>query len=46
MVGRVIRSKGVLEYMAAAQEVRDRYPNVHFLLVGADDHESLDRLSS
>lgn len=46
MVGRIIRSKGVLEYMAAAQEVRARYPRVHFLLVGADDHESLDRLSS
>jgi len=45
MVARVIRSKGVLDYMAAAQEVRARYPNVHFLLVGADDHESLDRLS-
>ena len=46
MVGRVIHSKGVLEYMAATQEVLDRYPNVRFLLVGADDHESLDRLSS
>lgn len=46
MVGRVIRSKGVLEYMAAAHEVRARHPNVRFLLVGADDHESLDRLSS
>jgi len=44
MVARVIRSKGVLEYMAAAQEVRARYPKVHFLLIGADDHESLDRL--
>jgi glycosyltransferase involved in cell wall biosynthesis len=46
MVGRVIRSKGVLEYMAAAQEVRARCPSVHFLLIGADDNESLDRLSS
>ena len=46
MVARVIRSKGVLEYMAAAQEVRARYPNVHFLLIGANDHESLDRLSA
>ena len=46
MVGRVIRSKGVLEYMAAAQEVRARNSKVHFLLIGAHDHESLDRLSS
>ena len=46
MVGRVIRSKGVLEYMTAAQEVRALHPNAKFLLVGADDHESLDRLSA
>ena len=46
MVGRVIRSKGVLDYVAAAQKVRVRYPNVHFLLIGADDNESVDRLSS
>ena len=44
MVGRVIRSKGVLEFMAAAQKVSDSDPNARFLLVGADDNESLDRL--
>ena len=46
MVGRGIRSKGLLEFMAAAQEVRDSHPNARFLLVRADDNESLDRLSS
>ena len=46
MVGRVIRSKGVLDYVAAARRVRARCPNVQFLLVGADDNESVDRLSS
>ena len=46
MVGRVIRSKGVLEYAAVAKELRARHPNVHFLLVGAEDNGSLDRLNS
>lgn len=44
MVGRVIRTKGVLEFSAVAKEVSARYPNVRFLLVGAVDGESLDRL--
>jgi len=46
MIARIIRSKGVLEYAAAARQLRDRYPNVDFLLVGAEDPENLDRLSS
>jgi len=45
MISRVIRTKGVLEYAAAAAEVRRRHPEVHFLLVGPDDDRSLDRLS-
>ena len=45
MVSRLIRSKGVLEFMAAAQEVGNRCPNVCFLLVGPHDHDSVDRLS-
>jgi glycosyltransferase involved in cell wall biosynthesis len=46
MVSRVIRSKGVLEFAAAAQEVRARFPQVRFLLVGAEDSESIDRLTA
>ena len=45
MISRVIRSKGVLEFMAAAQEVSARHPWVRFLLVGPNDESSLDRLS-
>ena len=45
MISRVIRSKGVLEFMAAAQDVGIRYPNVRFLLIGPEDEESIDRLS-
>lgn len=46
MVSRLIRSKGVLEFMAAAQEVGARFPHVRFLLVGPSDDESVDRLNS
>jgi glycosyltransferase involved in cell wall biosynthesis len=46
MVSRVIRSKGVLEFMVAAREVGTRYPNVRFLLVGPNDDDSVDRLNS
>lgn len=45
MVSRLIKSKGVFEFMEAAKEVRDCNPNVYFLLVGPVDTESLDRLN-
>lgn len=46
MVSRVIRQKGVLEFTAAAREIRARYPHVRFLLVGPDDVESVGRLTA
>jgi glycosyltransferase involved in cell wall biosynthesis len=46
MVSRVIRTKGVLDYAAASRMVRGDRSDVLFLLVGPDDQESLDRLSS
>jgi glycosyltransferase involved in cell wall biosynthesis len=46
MISRVIRSKGVLEFMAAAQEMGIRYPNARFLLIGPEDEESVDRLNA
>lgn len=46
MVSRVMRSKGVLEYIDAAERVRTANPNVRFLLVGAHDEQSIDRLSN
>ena len=45
MVTRVIRSKGVLDLLAAARALRAVRPRVRFLLVGADEPESMDRLS-
>lgn len=45
MVSRVIRSKGVLEFMAASRAVRERHPEVRFLLIGPEDPDSLDRLA-
>ncbi|HEX4622795.1 MAG TPA: glycosyltransferase, partial [Myxococcaceae bacterium] len=45
MISRVIRTKGVEEFAAAAAEVRRRHPEAHFLLVGPSDEKSLDRLS-
>jgi glycosyltransferase involved in cell wall biosynthesis len=46
MISRVIRSKGVLDFMTAAQQISAQYPKVRFLLVGPDDNESVDRLST
>ena len=45
MVSRLIRSKGVMEFAVAAQTVRERHPEVAFLLVGPADEESVDRLT-
>jgi glycosyltransferase involved in cell wall biosynthesis len=46
MISRVIRSKGVLEFMTAAQEVCLSYPDARFLLIGPEDNNSVDRLSA
>lgn len=46
MVSRVIRSKGVLEFMAAARQLAVSHPRLRFLLVGPHSAESLDRLSA
>jgi glycosyltransferase involved in cell wall biosynthesis len=46
LVSRVIRSKGVEEFAAAAKLVRSRFPEAHFLLVGPADKESVDRFSA
>jgi glycosyltransferase involved in cell wall biosynthesis len=45
MVGRVMRTKGVAEFVAAARDVRQRVPGAHFLLVGPADENSVDRLT-
>jgi len=37
MVGRLLKEKGVYEYVEAAQRVKQVYPEVRFLLVGGTD---------
>lgn len=45
-VGRLVAEKGVPELLDAARLVRDRFPEVRFLLVGGTDAEKADRLTS
>jgi glycosyltransferase involved in cell wall biosynthesis len=45
MISRIIRSKGVFEFVQSACEVQKTNPKVHFLLIGAEDRESIDRLT-
>jgi glycosyltransferase involved in cell wall biosynthesis len=42
LVSRIIRSKGVGEFVAAARQIRRQKPQTHFLLVGGADHDSVD----
>ena len=42
LVSRVVRSKGVEEFVAAARNTRERMPEAHFLLVGPADMDSVD----
>src|SRR3546814_5598162 len=37
MVGRLLRDKGVEEYVEAAKALHPHYPKAHFLLVGGHD---------
>lgn len=46
MMSRIIRSKGVLDFAGAARDMLKAHDNVRFALVGPDDRNSLDRLSS
>src|SRR5262245_4879840 len=45
MVTRVIRSKGVLDLLAAARALAKSRPRLRFVLVGADEPDSMDSLS-
>jgi glycosyltransferase involved in cell wall biosynthesis len=46
MISRVIRSKGVEEFVAAARLVRQRLPEARFLLVGPADRDSVDQFGA
>ena len=44
LVSRLLGEKGLREYAAASRIVKEKYPNIEFNLVGAED-ESLDAIS-
>ncbi|HEY0312447.1 MAG TPA: glycosyltransferase family 4 protein [Allosphingosinicella sp.] len=45
LVGRVIRDKGILEYVEAARRLRPRWPDVKFQLLGFVDAENRTAIS-
>lgn len=45
LIGRVVRTKGVMEYRAAASQLLERHGDLEFLLVGPRDDASVDRLT-
>lgn len=46
MVARLLREKGVMQYLAAAEEVKATMPNVTFLLIGGVDSGPLSLTSA
>ena len=45
MISRVTRTKGVLDFAAAAQKLRALRPEIEFVLAGAADGEGFDALN-
>lgn len=45
MVSRLIRSKGVLDFVSAAAAVQQTHPDIRFLLVGPVDTDSTDKIA-
>jgi len=45
MISRVTRTKGVLDFAAAAKKIRATRPEIEFVLAGASDGESFDALT-
>ncbi|WP_296643654.1 glycosyltransferase family 4 protein [Roseinatronobacter sp.] len=46
MIARLLRDKGVLEYVAAARDIRARYPDVTFRLLGAAGSQNRSAISA
>lgn len=44
-VGRLVREKGVLDLLHAAQTILPQHPNAKLLIVGPSDHDKADTLS-
>jgi glycosyltransferase involved in cell wall biosynthesis len=45
LVTRVIRTKGVIEFMEAAKIMKEHFPKVRFLLVGPNDTDTMNSLN-
>lgn len=43
-IGRLLKEKGVFELIEAMRIVKSKYPNAHFTVLGAIDHENLGAL--
>lgn len=43
-IGRLLKEKGVFELIEAMRKVKSKYPNAHFTVLGAIDHENLGAL--
>lgn len=39
-IGRLLKEKGAFHYLAAAKQVKERYPNVEFIILGSRDTTS------
>jgi glycosyltransferase involved in cell wall biosynthesis len=46
MLGRLIRQKGIPEFAAVAQRVRQEWPHARFLLAGEEEHVHPDAVAS
>lgn len=46
MIARLLRDKGVLEYLDAARDIRARHPDVTFRLLGAADSQNRSAISA
>ena len=44
MIARLIKDKGVIEYMDAAKEVKKIYPELKFILIGEYDHNNNEKI--
>lgn len=45
MIGRLLRQKGIPEFVEVAREIKKRWPEVRFLLAGEEDHDHPDSVT-
>ncbi len=44
MVSRIVKNKGVIEYLLAAEYLKSKYPSWNFMLIGSKDYLSPDNI--